>query len=65
MAPGSCGGGGATGWVASGIAGLRSALAAYLVTHLRLSLAEPTRSLGMSTSGIAKTVEGAERREVH
>jgi predicted DNA-binding protein (UPF0251 family) len=47
------------------IATVRAELAVQLVTRLGLSLAEAARQLGISTSGIAKAVERAERSTVH
>jgi putative transposase len=47
------------------IAAVRAELAVHLVSQLGLSLADTARLLGVSTSGIAKTVARAERRYVH
>ena len=44
---------------------LRAHLAVHLVTQLSLSLADTARQLGVSTSGIAKALAGAERVIVH
>lgn len=54
-------GGGAPGPVAAAPDAVPArALAVHLVTRLGLSLAEATRHLGVSTSGIAKAVDRAE-----
>jgi putative transposase len=47
------------------IAAVRSELAVHLVTQLGLSLADVARQLGVSTSGIAKTLARADQPGVH
>jgi len=47
------------------VVAVRAPLAVHLLTQIGLSLADTARQLGVSTSGIAKAVTRAERRNVH